>query len=80
MLACWQYFVPIGVRIRPIRLPVLADTARSALAGLVESGEAEICHVENEHLLDEVARCEATLGYVSSAPRVGASREGGIGG
>ena len=80
MLACWQYLAPIGVRIRPIRLPVLADTARSALAGLVEPGEAEICYVENGHLPDEVTRPEATLGYVSSAPRVGESREGGIGG
>jgi hypothetical protein len=73
--------VPIGVRIRPIRLPVLADTARSALAGLVESGEAEICYVENGHLPDEVARWETMLGHVGSAPLAsGTSREGGIGG
>jgi hypothetical protein len=61
----------------PIRL---AGTARPDLAELVESGEAAIGYVANGHLPDEVGRCEATLGYVSSAPRVGESREGGIGG
>jgi hypothetical protein len=65
---------------RPIRQAVLASTARLDPAELVESSEAEICYVENEHLPDEVARPAATLEYVSSAPRVGESREGGIGG
>jgi phosphoglycerate dehydrogenase-like enzyme len=57
----------------PTRLAVLAGRARPDLHELVESGEAEICYVENGHFPDDLARCEALLVWDFTATDVRAA-------